>query len=661
MPIFGNKGVVSGRVLNGYNQVKRFVKNGVLQIPENYEIISDWTFTDCKKLKKVIIGDNIRHIGEYAFSGCRDIKEIQLPLNLDFVGRFSFAGCKSLEKITTPISKLVKIAETFKEQVNKMRYIYQIKGDDRYILSYEKPVNENVESIVRTEDLVNLFDKNKSIGDICDNFLSSEKLKDFEKLTNELNRTNIKSLNAYLSDIIGTNRFSVFANADLRYFENEFSQILKIIDGKADSSLNNFYKFAMAFGCFSNKKIVDNQGRETDTVLSHKACSLLAMLIKKNKISLDNINLICKSDFVNYSNSSQDFLEFISERGPNGTYPNLELLLELEKEHKGIFAHTMADYHKAKNFRHYFDKDGHLAKRPWKKALIDFYNNNKYMNVAEDNKDIAEIFAHFGISQEGFDKASEIFRTAKRRKISNNILKKAVKEETILDGIKRIKNSINKELDKGINSINELYDKQFTYEMLDKHDPRNAIIGLYSSCCAHVDTTLYGGSITRAAILEPDVQNMVIRDNKGEIIAKGALYLNRLHGYAVINEFEINEKYKKDELQSSGYYENDDYLKNNSSKQRKLIFDAFMRGIKAFVKEYDAEHPNNPIKKVNVGFGYNRLKKLCEQYEKETVELHVPADYEFIDTQEEQYILYDRSKEVFEDVPGKDMSLEKKI
>ena len=658
MPFFGKKLAFKSKTINEYSEVRKFVKNGVLVIPENYETIGNYAFSDCRKLKKVIIGDNIRSIGMYAFSGCRNITEVQLPHDLDYAGQFCFAGCKSLEKITTPISRLVRIGDVFKEQIEKMKYIYQIKGDDRFVLSVEKPVNENVESIVRIYDFCNLFRSlfsHQLFGFICDYYLIDEKLKNFEKFINELKRADFKFFPFYLEDVIGTKSFSILANADLRYFKNEFSDILVNVGEMKSAGPKDFYKFALAFGCFSNKKMIDNQGRETDTILSHKACYLLAMLMRKNKIGFDQIKLICESDFIEYPNPSQEFLKFIAEKGPNDTYPNLELLLELEKNHKGLFAHTMAEFHKAKNFRHYFDKDGHLARRPWKKALIAFYDNNKYLNVTEDNKYIAKLFSEHGISQKGFDRASEIFMTARRRKISSNILNKPIKEETILDGVERIKKEIQSELGQSDDLINKLFDKQFTYEMLDKQEKKNAIIGIFASCCSHVDSELYGGSIARAAILEPDVQNMVVRDNKGEIIAKGTLYLNRIRGYAVINEFEINEEYKKDEDSSSGYYEDDDF-KTGLSRQRKLIFDAFMRGIKAFVKEYDTEHPCNPIKKVNVGFGYNRLKKLCAQYQRETDELHVPADYEFIDAREEQYILYDRSIEVIDEI-----CLEKKL
>ena len=53
--------------------------------------------------------------------------------------------------------------------------------------------------------------------------------------------------------------------------------------------------------------------------------------------------------------------------------------------------------------------------------------------------------------------------------------------------------------------------------------------------------------IAKATIESPDIQNIVVRNAKGDIIAKGALYMNRKFGYGVINDFEINSRYKAHE------------------------------------------------------------------------------------------------------------------
>ena len=80
-------------------------------------------------------------------------------------------------------------------------------------------------------------------------------------------------------------------------------------------------------------------------------------------------------------------------------------------------------------------------------------------------------------------------------------------------------------------------------------------------------------------------------------------------------------------------------------KERDLIFAAFQRGIKAFVEAYDEHHPDNPLKQINVGMGYNRLKRNVEQFEKATELLTVPSKYSFADAKELQYVLYKREEQ----------------
>jgi len=135
---------------------------------------------------------------------------------------------------------------------------------------------------------------------------------------------------------------------------------------------------------------------------------------------------------------------------------------------------------------------------------------------------------------------------------------------------------------------------------------------------------------------------------KGSIIAKCTLYVNKKYGYVVINDFEINSKYKKNELHDeddciiSGYYS--DEIDSPQRHERDLIFNTFMRGIKAFVSEYDKQNPNNPIRQVNVGLGHNRLQEQCEQFKVATSLLKVPSAYCFQDAQQMQCILYKKEE-----------------
>lgn len=338
---------------------------------------------------------------------------------------------------------------------------------------------------------------------------------------------------------------------------------------------------------------------------------------------------------------NQDFLKFISDRKNKKQFTNIEMIKNMQIDYPDLFAKIIENFDKVKELRETVNQNGKPVKTPWEEALVKFYIQNRYDGVTEDNKEIAEVFNKKGISQEVFNETSKIMKESKENNIPEHILGKELKEETIIESITRLKNQARSELTSAKEILDSLYKKQFTYEWLRKNDPRNAIIGIYCNCCATITNQYYGKKITKATINSPEVQNLVIRDSSGNIISKGSMYVNKDYGYAVINEFELNSNYKKHESESGVYnVEND----SKEEQDREMIFKAFQRGIHAFIEEYDSQNPKKPIKQVNIGWGYNRLKKQVGKFEKETFNLRVPSKYGFCDASSTQYILYKREE-----------------
>ena len=342
---------------------------------------------------------------------------------------------------------------------------------------------------------------------------------------------------------------------------------------------------------------------------------------------------------------NQDFLKFISEQNTKKNYNNLDMILNLENDYPGMFVKLLIDFNKAKKYRKSLDENGKPIKISWEEALKKFYKENRYFRVTKENKDIAKEFGKNNISQEAFDIASELRHKSIKEKIPEHILGKPLKEDSILSSIEKIRETTDNEIKNGKEVIEDLFRKQFSYEWLAKNDPRNYILGVFCSCCATIMSKFYGKDISTASVIAKDVQSLVVKDIKGEIIAKGTMYINKEMGYGVINEFEINEIYKKHESSSGRYIVPAD---SPEEKDRELIFKAFQRGVYAFVEEYDKQNPNNPIKQINVGMGYNRLKKQVEGLEYDTNSLKVPSKYRFEDS-EVQYILYKRKERNRED------------
>ena len=263
-----------------------------------------------------------------------------------------------------------------------------------------------------------------------------------------------------------------------------------------------------------------------------------------------------------------------------------------------------------------------------KKKIELYLISNTFENVIEGNEDIAQEFSGFHVIGQGHFDESQIIRES-GKDAPHHIAGSALKEEVITEIIKRMQKEIK---DKALDSkqiLDELIEKEFTYEWLDKHDPKNFTLGLYCDCCASIVSTFYGKDIMKASIVRDDVQNLVIRNNNGEIIAKATIYVNKEKGYAVFNDIEMKRDY--------GNEVNQDEETNDI--QRDKIYKAFKRGVKAFVERYNEVYPDKPITQVNIGWGYNRLKQIIKKYESES-DVILETIGSFHDAKNEQWIIY---------------------
>lgn len=70
--------------------------------------IGSGAFKKNKKIKKVLIGSNVKSIGSNAFSGCRSLTTVNLGKNLSDIGTNAFSGCTNLKNLAIP-DKVKKI------------------------------------------------------------------------------------------------------------------------------------------------------------------------------------------------------------------------------------------------------------------------------------------------------------------------------------------------------------------------------------------------------------------------------------------------------------------------------------------------------------------------------------------------------------------------
>lgn len=80
-------------------------ENAITQItiPEGVAEICDNTFTNCKKLKSVVLPSTLKHIGDRAFANT-PLTQVTLPEGLEVIGERAFEDCKKLSKLNLPES-----------------------------------------------------------------------------------------------------------------------------------------------------------------------------------------------------------------------------------------------------------------------------------------------------------------------------------------------------------------------------------------------------------------------------------------------------------------------------------------------------------------------------------------------------------------------------
>lgn len=88
-------------VLIAYPAASREVQ---YDIPDSVTVISDWAFSECKKLNRITVPDSVREIGEGAFCNCAVLDEVEIPDSVTVLDDCAFRGCVKLEKVVIPSS-----------------------------------------------------------------------------------------------------------------------------------------------------------------------------------------------------------------------------------------------------------------------------------------------------------------------------------------------------------------------------------------------------------------------------------------------------------------------------------------------------------------------------------------------------------------------------
>ena len=546
----------------------------------------------------------------------------------------AFAGCVFLKKIHVPYN--VKTIKQNAFQDINIKYCYRDKKLTYLTFATELPTHiDEIDDIVYLDSFTNctysyLLQGNFALYAKLSQILRNHKL----ELDMEVAHAFISNDQAITQEVLDDLDKSEFS-----FFINEKDKIFKHFDTYSYIGVAKMLYLAYSLGAFSKEKITDKFGDETPTMLCQKVCSFMATLSENSMVNQffngSYSNLIYRLSPQKFIKPNQDFFKFISNIGKDGKLENLETIFELTKYDTRLIPDLFEHFDQVNQFRTVLDNKGLPKIVPWKEAIARYITLKVYNTKWEESTKMERIYASVGLSKKYCNQAKKLFE--KSTAIPSHLLSVPIKET--MNEIDELIAKLNQEFDNSKSLLDKAMNKTFTYEFLDKKDERNAIIGIYTNCCATLNSEYYGAQIAEATITSPDIQNLVVLDKKGEIVSKGAMYLNRKEGYCVFNDFELNYKYKY-------------YGKNSFSifAQQKLIFECFIRGMYAFIKEYNSENPTSPIKIVTVGRGFNKLENICDEYSAKHFNtprknLYVPKQYHFEDALEGQIVLYNPADE----------------
>lgn len=578
-----------------------------ITLPDGVESINDSAFSWCRELSNFRFPKSLTSLGAQAFSNCVKLNNINLPQGLKSIGTEAFENCISLEKISIPLS-VQNIGDYILSGCNQLQELiipdklesigslannsfkYLSKGDNNFIFS-NKIFNNSIELstlkiktpfLIKYYDYKNLILREQSNPNVCkfyNAFLSGLEKDKTEEFLNSHNFTFFKQLNI---DELGYN-----------YVDT--------------------YKGLYNLGAFLKPQEFD--GKVVD--YAQKVVGFLQEKLRKEVYTpndlCDLFHGMKKDGF------KKEFTDFFLK--------DFDELLRTEKIFEGFTSRCYNEFEKVQK-TNTSDHGSQRQLKPTVAKFIDYFTENKFQNITPETKNIAITIAPYFSTQQVFDDAVSIDKERKENHISDNILSEPLNEEDIFGTIDEYKSEIERVAPSLISKLADIASKQFTFEWLAKNDPRNFILGKLCSCCAHLEGVGYG--IMHASIVHPNIQNLVIKNEKGDIIAKSTLYINPEENYGVFNNVEVNRDIPYNDYE--------------------LIYQKYMLAVAEFAEKYNSEHPDKPIEQINVGTGFNDLNGFIRQYNTRSNKILTPINYKNYgkpfknyngDSFEEQYVVWE--------------------
>jgi len=613
---------------------------------EFWNNVSGVFFENIESLTELTIPNTVKY---FHIIGCKNLKTLTFAEGITKIDDVSVDDLENLEKIIIP-SSVEKIGYTFTQLPNLHEIVYKgqsytfenidgfsynniilgliaqdLEHIDEYIYATNnnihprilqkltsighKKLSQDAHEIIRNPLILQLVDEGCDAGKVIEAYKDgaldfyAKKHYFVKKLNRQIDYGDITA--EFLERVDG---------ADLKKFRALYDMFIAESE-QSSHNLKDFMVLAYNMGIFEDKQstmqVKNDQGKILNISVSEYGFNILQKLIKE--ITYEKLHMYFSG--MRYTGVNEEFLRFLSNK------QNFTDIIQQEKETYRFFTRTLAWFDSRKaleglgdvednsntsdeptseqnryKIKTYETTESGIDKLRWKTPtvalLVKEFTERKFKNVNPSNKHIAEFLSKYGqYEQKHFDKAVEIDEERKFKKAPIHILGEPLKENLVdayreyISKTDKLREEILTTADETLVQQEQTADMVFSYEMLAKNDVANFAIGFMTSCCA----TLYGAGAgaMRAMITSKNMQALVIRNHKEEIVAFGIIYVNKAKGYAVVNDFEVNETYGL-EMEALG-----------------AIYEKAIKGVEAFVEKYNSKNADKPIRIVTCGTSPN--------------------------------------------------------
>ncbi len=569
-------------------------------------------------IEKLELPQSLEYIGVNAFSSNNSLTKLNLPSNLQLVSEYAFANCKNLTSVKMPCGEMSPLAFYGADNLNELSFGENCKIPNMDLLvSNFHYLNKRdggfvLENVAANDGIAtHLFSKiNPLIITTC----WDKKNKILKEIKNE----KIAILYDTLFENMTPEQFNDFVdNKNMKFFNQLCA--LNVIGHAFECLCKIFYNL----GGFNYPVQETRTSKSGNKITQTVDYAQIAGEFLKEKISrgmLDDDTIVKTFWEMKADGFKRDFARFFVH--------NFDALMAAENG-ENFIARCYNDFEAVQRFNT-SNKGSQRQLAPTISKFIEYFNFTNFIGVNEENSFIADAISPFFKTQSAFQLALKVYDERKANKTPEHILKVALSEKPFKK-IDKLSNDIKREATGALQNMVDAAEDAFTYEWLSKNDPLNLIVGKLCNCCAHLEGVGYG--IMHATIVHPNVQNLIVRDEKGEIVAKATLYVNRKNGYGVFNTFKIHPAH---------------------TSQMEAIYKKLIKGAKAFIREYNKENPDNPLTKMTIGKGFNDFEEILDQKLKPVDQVLTPIDYSRFgidgkkyegDSYKEQYLLWEKDKD----------------